>query len=122
MLGHKPGFALTATTQLDYNRFLATDAHTRGLAVALKNDVDQLTDLAPSFDMAINEQCNEYSECSGYPVFIKAGKPVFNAGYASAYKTAGTRQTALCTASRKLGMHTLVLSEGLDGSFRFSCD
>lgn len=119
---NKPGFALTAATQLDYNRFLATEAHARGLAVGLKNDVDQLSDLAASFDFAVNEQCNEYSECSGYSVFIKAGKPVFNAEYASAYKKAGTKQTALCTASKKLGMHTLVLSEDLDDSFRFSCD
>src|SRR6185369_11730450 len=28
-----PGFPLTATTQLDYDRFLASEAHARGLAV-----------------------------------------------------------------------------------------
>lgn len=119
---NKSGFTLTAATQLDYNRFLATEAHARGLAVALKNDVDQLDDLAGNFDMAVNEECHAYDECSGYAVFVKAGKPVFNAEYASIYKTAGSDRDALCAASKKLGLHTLVLSVDLDDSYRFSCD
>src|SRR2546430_3388139 len=39
---NSPGFALTATTQLDYNNFLATEAHVRNLSVGLKNDTDQI--------------------------------------------------------------------------------
>ena len=78
-----PGFALTANTQLDYNRYLAAQAHARGLKVGLKNDVDQLATLQPSFDFAVNEQCHQYNECSGYSVFTGANKPVFNAEYAA---------------------------------------
>ena len=73
---NKPGLPLTAATQLDYNRFLADQAHARGLAVALKNDVAQLADLAESFDMAVNEQCHQYKECGGYKAFTSANKPV----------------------------------------------
>lgn len=116
------GFALTAATQLDYNRFLATEAHARGLVVALKNDVDQLADLASSFDVAVNEECHQYNECAGYSVFVNAGKPVFNAEYDAAYKTAGAARTALCASAKQMGLRTLVLAEDLDDSFRFSCD
>ena len=71
------GLALTAQQQLDYNRFLATQAHARNLAIGLKNDVDQLATLAPDFDFAVNEQCHEYDECDGYSAFTQANKPVF---------------------------------------------
>ena len=47
-------------------RALANLAHHYGLTVAIKNDVEQLADLAPYFDYAVNEQCQQYSECGGY--------------------------------------------------------
>jgi hypothetical protein len=40
--GTDTGFPLTAATQLDYNRFLAREAHGRGLSVGLKNDLEQV--------------------------------------------------------------------------------
>ena len=98
---NKPGFPLTSATQLDYNRFLATEARSRGLAVALKNTVDLLTQLEPYFDFAVNEQCNEYNECGGYSVFTSKGKPVFNAEYKSLWKTDATARASLCAASRR---------------------
>lgn len=116
------GFPLTAATQLDYNRFLASEAHARGLAIALKNNVDQLPDLVADFDLAVNEQCHEYKECAGYAAFVSAGKPVFNAEYAKAYQSAGTARDNLCADAKKLGLRTLVLPLALDGSARFSCD
>jgi hypothetical protein len=119
---NKPGFALTAATQLDYNRFLASEAHARGLAIALKNNVDQVADLVGDFDLAVNEQCHQYNECGAYAAFVSAGKPVFNAEYAKSYQAAGTARDALCLDATKLGLRTLVLPLALDGSARFSCD
>jgi hypothetical protein len=116
------GVALTAVTQLDYNRFLATEAHARGLAIALKNDVGQLADLVGDFDLAVNEQCHQYSECAGYAAFVNAGKPVFNAEYASKYQSAGSARDTLCADAKNLGIRTLVLPLALNGSTRFSCD
>jgi len=117
------GLALTAQQQLDYNRFLATQAHARNLAIGLKNDVDQLAALAPDFDFAVNEQCHEYDECAGYSAFTQANKPVFVAEYKSDYRnnTNGARD-ALCASSLSAGLRTLVLPLELDGSFRYSCD
>jgi len=116
------GKPLTASTQLDYNRWLADQSHARGLSVGLKNDVDQLSQLASSHDFAINEQCHQYNECIGYSAFISLGKPVFNIEYAPRYvtNTNGARDT-LCTSSATLGINTQVLPMLLDGSFRISC-
>jgi hypothetical protein len=119
---NNPGFPLTAATQLDYNQFLAAQAHQRGLKVALKNDNDQVQTLVSSFDFAINEQCHQYSECSVYQAFTNLGKPVFNAEYASKYKQAGSARTTLCADAAAEHIDTLVLSEDLDDSFHYSCD
>jgi len=54
---NRNGVGLNATEQLEYNRFIADAAHERGLSVGLKNDVDQLEDLLPWFDWALNEEC-----------------------------------------------------------------
>lgn len=117
------GFPLASATQADYNLFLANAAHTRGLAVALKNDTDQIDTLGVSFDFAINEQCHEYDECGDYTAFQATGKAVFNAEYATEYvqNTNGARD-ALCQSARAANLRTLVLPLALDDSFRYSCD
>lgn len=118
---NQPGFPLNATTQLNYNKFLATEAHARGLTIGLKNDVDQLTGLVSHFDFAVNEQCFEYGECGAYTAFTSQGKPVFNAEYASVYRTP-EGQAALCKAAKAMNLHTLVLPLKLDDTYRFACD
>jgi len=75
------GFPLTAADQLNFNEFIAAQAHARGLSVGLKNDVDQGKTLEPFFDWALDEQCYEYSECDTLTSFITNGKAVFNAEY-----------------------------------------
>ncbi|MEK8034457.1 endo alpha-1,4 polygalactosaminidase [Ideonella sp. DXS29W] len=119
---NKPGFPLTATTQLDYNRFLATEAHARGLKVGLKNDVDQLKALEPSFDFAVNEQCNQYNECGGYSVFTSKGKPVFNAEYKKLWRDDANERAKMCTKAKSMNLRTLVLPLALNDAFRYSCD
>ncbi len=59
-------WGLTASDQLAYNRWLADTAHAKCLGIALKNDIDQVGQLAASFDFAINEQCQQYNECGVY--------------------------------------------------------
>jgi hypothetical protein len=116
------GFALTADDQLAFNRFIANEAHRRGLTVGLKNDLDQVTQLVDYFDFAVNEECHEYDECDALQPFLNAGKPVFNAEYADEFVNDATRRAALCADARRLGIRTLVIPLDLDGSFRFSCD
>jgi len=73
---------ISRTQQLSYNRWLATEAHDRGLSVGLKNATDLVATLAGEFDFAVNEQCYAYGECSVYEAtFLAQNKPVFNQEY-----------------------------------------
>jgi hypothetical protein len=76
------GFPLTGADQALYNATLANYAHSRGLSVVLKNDLDQVVRLLPYFDFALNEQCFQYSECRKLKPFVQAGKAVFGVEYA----------------------------------------
>jgi len=116
------GFPLTAADQHRYNLFIADAAHERGLAVGLKNDLDQILELVASYDFALNEQCHEFDECDKLQPFVTAGKPVFVAEYAARYRDDPAARDALCTQSRHEHLHTLILPRELDGSFRYSCD
>ncbi len=120
---NRSGLSFTAADQLAFNRFLATEAHRAGLAIALKNDLAQIAALAPDFDVAVNEQCHEFDECGAYRAFVATGKPVLNAEYRAAYRTnADGARDRLCIAARSEGLRTLVLPVALDGSYRFACD
>lgn len=116
------GFALSAQEQLNYNIFLANEAHKRGLSIGLKNDLDQIETLEPYFDFSVNEQCHQYDECNMLTPFINANKPVFNIEYEQKYVTNSNHaRDKLCAASEILGLQTLILPLDLDGSFRYSC-
>jgi hypothetical protein len=107
------GFPLTAADQLTYNRMLADLAHHAGLAVGLKNDVEQAADLQPVFDFAVNEECMTYQECETLRVFIVAGKPVFHAEYASSVDR-------FCARTKALGFSSIRKRRDL-GAWRQSC-
>ncbi|KIZ04460.1 hypothetical protein MNEG_3491 [Monoraphidium neglectum] len=49
------GLGLTAEDQLDYNTWLAATAHELGLGMGLKNNLNQMAQLAPLFDFFVNE-------------------------------------------------------------------
>ena len=97
---NKTGFPLTADDQLKYNRMIAALAHERGLAVALKNDLDQIPALVGDFDFAVNEQCAEYDECAKLSPFIKAGKAVLHVEY-----TVPTSK--FCAQAKSLGLSSM---------------
>ena len=110
------GFELTAADQLDYNRFIAAQAHARGLSVGLKNDVDQLADLEPDFDWALNEECFAFDECALYrDTFLASNKAVFHAEYVDP-----SRLAAVCAVTEPLGLSTLIKDIELD-VFRLPC-
>ncbi len=75
------GFSLTYDDQIDYNRFLATEAHKRNLSIGLKNNAKQIPDLVHHFDWVLNESCFQYNECESYLAFIENGKAVFTTEY-----------------------------------------
>ncbi len=110
------GFPLTGADQLDFNRFLATEAHTRGLSIGLKNDVDQIAALVGDFDWALNEECFAYSECGTMTPFITAGKAVFQVEYGAA-----SLADTVCPQAALRGFDTLIKNLDLD-AWRVACD
>jgi hypothetical protein len=110
---NKTGFPLTYDDQLRFNTYLATAAHARGLAVGLKNDLDQVPDLVNAFDFAVNEQCFQYRECSSLLPFLQAGKPVFEIEY----KLAPER---FCANANTLNLNSLKKETKLNAA-RIAC-
>lgn len=106
------GFSLTAADQLRFNRWLACEAHSRGLSIGLKNDHEQAQALVGDFDWALVEECFERDECAPFRVFVAAGKAVFAAEY--------RRTPRLCERARALGFTVLVKRRALDAS-RAAC-
>jgi hypothetical protein len=100
------GFPLSASDQIAYNTMLAELAHARGLAIGLKNDVEQVPQLVGSFDFAVNEECSRYNECAALKPFIAAGKPVFHVEYGSS--------TSFCAATKTLGFSSILKKLRLD--------
>jgi hypothetical protein len=109
-----PGFAFDAADQLDFNRFLAAEAHARGLSIGLKNDLAQIGELLADFDWALNEECFAYAECADLDPFIAAGKAVFHVEYA------GDRD-AICAESAARGFSTLLKDDDV-GPVHVTCN
>jgi hypothetical protein len=109
------GLPLTFADQLYYDATLANHAHARGLMVLQKNDLEQIPALLPYFDAALNEECNQYHECTtaqngtyGLDQYVAAGKAVFQAEY----KLPPRR---FCPADRANGFNGVQFDLDLDG-------
>lgn len=107
------GFPLTAADQIAYNTWIAGLAHARGMSVALKNDLDQIPQLLPVFDFAIDEQCAQYNECSTLTPFIKAGKAVLHVEY-------NLPTSQFCPVTVPLGFSSMLKNLALDAP-RWPC-
>ncbi len=107
------GFPLTARDQRVYNRFLAEAAHRRGLAVGLKNDLDQIAELVPYFDWITSEECFRYQECHLLQPFLRAGKPVFVIEYELPAEE-------VCPQANRMGFYALIKNRELD-AYRIDC-
>lgn len=107
------GFPLTAQDQLDFNIWIAEQAHARNLSIGLKNDLNQIQALLPYFDWMLNEQCFEYDECSLLMPFIQAGKAVFGVEY-------NLEPEQFCPQANAMNFDWLKKKLELD-SFRVAC-
>jgi len=116
------GFDLTEEDQLAFNRWLANEAHDRGLTVGLKNSGDQVEDLLEYFDFELNEQCHEYNECDQLLPFVDADKPVWNAEYPGDEDSANELAETLCPEAQSENIRTLLMPDDLNDIFRVSCD
>jgi hypothetical protein len=81
IFNQKTGFPLTYADQLAYARWLADEAHARGLAIGIKNAPEMVPDSLSFFDFAVTEDAFYYDWIAEMLPFIDAGKPVFAAEY-----------------------------------------
>jgi hypothetical protein len=102
------GFNLSYNDQLRYNLWLSEQAHKLGLAIGLKNDIEQIKDLVKYFDFAINEQCFQYDECTNLMEFTKRNKAVFGVEY-----NLGTKE--FCSKAKQLNFSFYTANYNLDG-------
>jgi hypothetical protein len=109
------GFDLTGDDQLKFNRFLANEAHTRGLSIGLHNDADQAEDLGPWFDWALTEDCFSQGWCEKMEAFTKSGKAVFMIEYA---EKIGLQkfQLEVCTLAKTLRFTALLKPQDLSAT------
>ena len=110
------GFPLTYADQLAYNRWMVAEAHGRGLAIGLKNGLEQVPDLVDDYEWEINEQCFQYDECELLLPFIEAGKPVWNVEYVEE----GAETAVFCPQANAYNFDSLLKEYDL-GSWRESC-
>lgn len=110
------GFPLTAAHQLSYNRWLANEAHQRGLSIGLKNDPDQAAELEPYFDWALTEDCFAEGWCGQMLPFIKAGKAVF----AAEYSETGVLLGDICPKAQSMHISVILKNRDLN-VYRETC-
>jgi len=104
------GFPLSAQDQLNFNIWLANEAHARGLSIGLKNDSEQLSNLLAYFDWGLTEDCFDQGWCADLSPFITAGKPVF----AVEYTDAGIDFDQFCQQAVSLGLTGILKNRDLD--------
>ncbi len=108
------GFPLTAGDQLRFNRWIAAEAHARGLSAGLKNDPDQIPDLVDAFDWALAEECFVQGWCADLLPFLEAGKAVF----AVEYTDTPVDFDAFCRQVTPWGISGLLKHRNLDAFLR----
>ena len=102
------GFNLTTADSLSYVKFLAAEAHKRGMACSLKNALALIPHVLNDVDFAVNEQCVQYQECGTELAFTKAGKPVFGIEYPNPPITQGKVHNVCDSKYRPKDFSTLV--------------
>jgi len=110
---HQSGFPLRAEDQRAFNRWLAAQAHRRGLSVGLKNDLSQVAELAEDFDWALNEECFAHDECDRLLPFLRQDKAVFGVEYEG-------RPEDFCPRANRMNMDWLKKNLSLD-AWRVPC-
>jgi len=110
---NETGFPLTYADQLAYNLWLASQAHSRGLSIALKNDSEQAADLVNYYDWALAEDCFTEGWCQDLAPFLEAGKAVFAAEYTDRM-TPHQFRDKVCPQARISGISVILKHRNLD--------
>jgi hypothetical protein len=109
-IGNRTGFPLTKSDAIKYLRFLAAEAHKRGLAIGLKNATEIAPQLLPVMDFAVTEDCFAQGWCAVSKNFVAADKPVFEIEYTDNHISF----PAFCAQANRFGLSPLLKRRSLD--------
>ncbi|MEZ4816096.1 MAG: endo alpha-1,4 polygalactosaminidase [Bdellovibrionota bacterium] len=105
------GFNLSKSTSINYLKRLASEAHSRGLWIGLKNSAEIASSLSSTMNFAVVEECFKYNECGSYSSFVSKRKPVFLIEYSS-----GSR--SMCNQADSRRMNLAFFNLDLNGKFK----
>jgi hypothetical protein len=105
------GFAISADDQRGFNLWLAEIAHSRGVAIGLKNAAELVPQLAESFDFAVIENCAAQHACTHYRRFADQGKAVFQIEYRGEIRD----WEKACRDAKEHGFTAILANLELDG-------
>jgi hypothetical protein len=114
---HRTGFPLTAKDQLAFNRWLAAEAHARGLAAGLVNTLELVPELVEEFDFAITDSCFDDQNCERLLPFREAGKLVFAVEFTNLRR----KMEAYCGVARDLDLQLVFKTKSLNGKVHRRC-
>ena len=107
------GGKITTQQQIDFNGWVADNAHAYNLAVFQKNGPDKilLKDktgkmMVEKFDGILNEECQQFNECAPLAEYVKRGKLALNTEYSVAVN---------CTTSNSLNINSIRKDLSLTG-------
>lgn len=113
--GATTGFGATVADALAYGRFLAGEAHVRGLGAGLGGGSDVAGALAGELEWALTEGCLVDGTCPAFGGFMTAGKVVFGVEFGVAADA-----DTICPAAQKAGLDALIKNSSYD-AFRVAC-
>ncbi len=105
------GFPLSKQDAIEYFKWLAQEAHSRNLKIALKNNGELVPDLLSHLDMAVVEECFAYGECDAYAPISQSGKPVLEVEY-------DLPRRKFCCDAKELGFSSARACLELDGCWK----
>lgn len=114
------GLKLTQADAIEYVNWLASQSHSRGLSIGLKNGGDIISSVIDNMQWCVNEQCAQYDECDTYAAFVEADKPVFQIEYPKGEDTNNnkdvtTKQVSTsCTATGSGNFSTVIKNMNLN--------
>lgn len=118
------GGAITTQQQIDFNGWVADEAHAAGLAVFQKNGPDKILlrdklgrRMVDVFDGILNESCQQYAECNPLTEYVKRGKLALNVEYSVSPNCTLSKSLNINTMRRDLGL----VAPGMSGYRRVSC-
>lgn len=103
---------------LDFNRWLAREAHCRGMGIAMSSNKYQADLLSRSHDFVIADSCLEFDECRPYAPFSNRGKAVLDVEYDLDVQTTCSKAQRLASS---VAISAMVKSYNLTATDRQSC-